>query len=108
MTLQFVKEVLARRPFQPVRIILAGGESCELRQPEMALLTRNEVLLGTGSTEDGVPAEFKILSIPRISAIVPIGSPGVPQRIPDLHAAAMQTAGDFDEPLPDEFWTGQP
>ena len=35
--------------------------------------------------------------------------PPVPkQRIPGLHAGAIQIAPDFDAPLPDEFWTGQP
>jgi antitoxin (DNA-binding transcriptional repressor) of toxin-antitoxin stability system len=29
-------------------------------------------------------------------------------RIAGLHAGAIQPAPDFDAPLPDEFWTGQP
>jgi prevent-host-death family protein len=29
-------------------------------------------------------------------------------RTPSLHPGAFQVAADFDEPLPDEFWTGQP
>ena len=27
-------------------------------------------------------------------------------RIPGLHRGAIWTSEDFDEPLPDEFWTG--
>lgn len=27
-------------------------------------------------------------------------------RIPELHAGAIQTSDDFDEPLPEEFWIG--
>jgi len=29
-----------------------------------------------------------------------------PSRIAGLHAGAIWTSDDFDEPLPDEFWTG--
>ncbi len=35
----------------------------------------------------------------------PGGSPG-PARIPGRHAGQIQMADDFDEPLPDSFWTG--
>ena len=27
-------------------------------------------------------------------------------RTPGLHAGAIQMSGDFDEPLPESFWTG--
>jgi antitoxin (DNA-binding transcriptional repressor) of toxin-antitoxin stability system len=37
----------------------------------------------------------------RLVAIVPGGL-----RIPGLHPGAMVMAPDFDDPLPDEFWTG--
>lgn len=29
------------------------------------------------------------------------------RRVPDLHPGAFQESEDFDEPLPDEFWTGE-
>jgi prevent-host-death family protein len=29
-------------------------------------------------------------------------------RTPDLHPGSIWTSDDFDEPLPDEFWTGTP
>jgi len=28
-------------------------------------------------------------------------------RTPGLHTGAIHTSADFDEPLPDEFWTGK-
>jgi antitoxin (DNA-binding transcriptional repressor) of toxin-antitoxin stability system len=51
-----------------------------------------EVLLTDGAT-------------PR-ARLVPCGGPG--PRLPGLHAGAIQAAPDFDAPLPDEFWAGQP
>ena len=46
-------------------------------------------------TQDDVP----------LARLVPIASPMTP-RIAGLHSGATWTSEDFDEPLPDEFWTG--
>ena len=75
MTVQTFKAMLARRPFQPVRLVLSSGNSYEIRHPEMAMLTRTDILVGTGLAEDGVPAQFKILSLLHITAIEPIQAP---------------------------------
>lgn len=44
-------------------------------------------------------------AIPR-ARLVPCG--GAAPRVAGLHAGAIQTAPDFDAPLPDDFWTGGP
>ena len=36
-----------------------------------------------------------------IAKLLPIS-----ERVPGLHAGNISTSGDFDEPLPDEYWTG--
>lgn len=36
-----------------------------------------------------------------VARLVPIG-----KRVAGLHAGAIWTSDDFDEPLPGEFWTG--
>ena len=72
MTVQTFRELLARRPFQPVRLILSSGQAHEIRHPEMALLTRTDILIGTDLAEDGVPAQFKICSLLHVTAIEPI------------------------------------
>jgi len=39
--------------------------------------------------------------------MVPVARLGpVSTRVVGLHAGAIWTSPDFDEPLPDEFWTG--
>jgi prevent-host-death family protein len=38
--------------------------------------------------------------------LVPL--PAAKPRTAGLHLGAIQVAEDFDEPLSDEFWTGQP
>ena len=72
MTLQTFREMLSRRPFQPVRLTLSSGQSYEIRHPEMAMLTRTSLLVGTDVAEDGVPAEFKIISLLHVTAIEPL------------------------------------
>jgi hypothetical protein len=72
MTVQTFKEMLSRRPFQPVRVTLSSGQSYEIRHPENALLTRTTLLVGVDETPDGVPAEFKILSLLHVTSMEPI------------------------------------
>lgn len=76
MTVQTCREMLARRPFQPVRVTLSSGQSYEVRHPEMALLTRTSLLVGVDVADDGVPTEFKILSLLHVTAIEPFTPTG--------------------------------
>jgi hypothetical protein len=72
MTVQTFREMLGRRPFQPVKVTLSSGQSYEIRHPETALLTRTDLLIGVDVADDGVPAEFRILSLPHVTAIKPL------------------------------------
>jgi hypothetical protein len=74
MTVQTFRELLARRPFKPFRLVMSSGQTYDVRHPEMALLTRSDLLVGIDETEDGVPAEFKICSLLHVSAIEPINT----------------------------------
>ena len=64
MTLQAFRELLHQRPFRPFRLVMSSGQTYEVRHPEMALLTRTDLLVGTNVANDGVPAEFRICSLP--------------------------------------------
>lgn len=75
MTLQTYRELLNARPFRPFRITLSSGQSYEIRHPEMAWLTRTDLLVGVDITEDGVPAEFRICSLLHITTIEPLNTP---------------------------------
>ena len=68
MTVQTFRELLTRQPFQPFRLIMSSGQSYEVRHPEMALLTRSDMLVGV-EVEDGVAAEFKICSLLHVTTI---------------------------------------
>ncbi len=69
MTVQNFREMLGTKPFKPVKLILSSGQAYEIRHPEMAMLTRTSILVGTNVADDGVPAEFKICSLLHVTAI---------------------------------------
>ncbi len=68
------KELLTQRPFKPFRLVMSSGQTYEVRHPEMALLTKTDILVGIDETDDGVPAEFKICSLLHVTAIEPLAS----------------------------------
>jgi len=74
MTVQTFRELLARRPFRPFLLVMSSGQAYEVRHPEMAMLTRTDILVGTDVAEDGVPAEFKICSLLHVTAVEPLPS----------------------------------
>lgn len=74
MTVQTFRELLTQTPFQPFRLVMSSGQSYDVRHPEMAMLTKSDILVGIDETDEGVPAEFKICSLLHVSAIEPISS----------------------------------
>ncbi len=74
MTVQTFREILAKRPFEPFRLVMSSGQSYEVRHPEMAWLTRTDILVGIDETNEGVPAEFRICSLLHVATIEPLTS----------------------------------
>lgn len=71
MTVQTFRNLLSAQPFKPFRLVMSSGESYEVRHPEMAFVTKSDMLVGT-DVEDGVPAEFRICSLLHVATIEPI------------------------------------
>lgn len=74
VTVQTFRELLTQRPFKPFRMIMSSGQSYEVRHPEMALLTKTDMLVGVNESEEGVPAEFKICSLLHVTAVEPVSA----------------------------------
>jgi hypothetical protein len=74
MTVQTFRQLLAQKPFKPFRLVMSSGQSYEVRHPEMALLTRTDILVGVGETEEGVPAEFCICALLHVATVEPLNS----------------------------------
>jgi len=70
------------------RTIDVGKEPPDLQVLLSLVAQGTEVVLTEGDTP--------------IARLVPVG-----KRVAGLHAGAIRTSEDFDEPLPDEFWTGR-
>ena len=73
MTLESIHEWLQKRPFQQIRISSSSGESYEVRHPEMALLTRTELLIGIAERR-GFPSRYRAVSLLHITAVEPLDS----------------------------------
>jgi hypothetical protein len=71
MTVQTFRNLLTERPFRPFRLVMSSGQTYEVRHPEMAMLTRTDILVGIDETDEGVPAEFKICSLLHVTAVEP-------------------------------------
>jgi hypothetical protein len=74
MTVGTFRELLSQQPFRPFRLVMSSGQSYEVRHPEMAMLTRTDLLVGVHPTKDGVPAEFRICSLLHVTTVEPIES----------------------------------
>ena len=74
MSLQTFRELLTRQPFQPFRLVMSSGQAYDVRHPEMALLTRTDILVGIDETDEGVPANFKICSLLHVTAVEPLST----------------------------------
>jgi hypothetical protein len=74
MTIQSFRDLLTTKPFKPFRLVMSSGQTYDVRHPEMAMLTRSDMLVGIGEIDEGVPADFKICSLLYVTALEPIGA----------------------------------
>lgn len=80
MTVQTFRELLLQRPFKPFRLVMSSGQTYDVRHPEMAWLTRTDILVGIDETDEGVPAEFRICSLLHVATVEPLSPTGKEQR----------------------------
>jgi hypothetical protein len=73
MTVQNFRDLLARRPFQPFRLIMSGGKAYEVRHPEMAFLSKTAIYVGV-DVKDDIPAEYRICSLLHVTAVEPLAT----------------------------------
>ena len=51
---------------------MSSGKTYDVRHPEMAMLTRTDLLVGIDIADDGIPAEFDFCSLLHVTAIEPL------------------------------------
>jgi hypothetical protein len=73
MTAEALQDWMQRRPFQPFRITTSSADAYEIRHPEMAFLTRAEIVFGLGE-RGGIPSRYRTVSLLHVTAIEPTDS----------------------------------
>ena len=72
MTVQTFRDLLKKQPFQPFRLVMSSRKSYEVRHPEMAFVTRSDILVGVDEDDEGVPADFRICSLLHVTSVEPM------------------------------------
>jgi hypothetical protein len=72
MTVQTFRDLLKKQPFQPFRIVLSSGQHYDIPHPEMAFLTKTDLIVGTGVLDDTAPETYRICSLLHITAVEPM------------------------------------
>jgi len=76
MTATNVRDLLRQKPFRPFRLVMSSGESYEVRHPEMALVLKNDILVGTDVVDNDMPAEFRICPLLHVATVEPMPTQG--------------------------------
>jgi hypothetical protein len=69
MTLEALKTLINRRPFEPLRITMSSGQVFEVRHPEMAALSRNYMLIIVPDEQGGPTDRWEYLSYLHIAHV---------------------------------------
>jgi len=73
MTAEALRDGMQRRPFEPFLFSIKHETAYEIRHPEMAFLTRAEIIIGLGE-RGGIPSRHRTVSLLHVMAAEPIDS----------------------------------
>lgn len=76
MTTTMFRDLLRQRPFRPFRLVMSSGETYDVRHPEMAWVTHNDIFVGIDAADDGVPVDARICPLLHVTAIEPLPAAG--------------------------------
>jgi hypothetical protein len=80
MTPDKIQEHLRRQPFQPFKVFLSDGSVHEVRHPEMALITRREVIIAMPQDPKDFPERTVTCDLLHVTRIEPINGRGAGPR----------------------------
>jgi len=76
MTPEELRSELRRQPFVPLRIHLTDGKVYEIRHPEMVMVKRREIYVGTETAPgSGVAAECDLVSLLHVVRVEAVSQP---------------------------------
>ena len=80
MTAETLHEHLRRQPFQPFRVFLSDGSKHDVRHPEMALLTRREIIIAVPQDAQDIPERTVICDLLHVTRVEPINGKSASRR----------------------------
>ena len=78
MTSTMVRDLLRQHPFGPFRVVMSSGEAYEVRHPEMAWVTKNDLFVGIDEADDGLPADARICPVFHVATVEPLANDARP------------------------------
>jgi hypothetical protein len=75
LSFETIRLRLSARPYQPFRIVTSSGESYEVRHPEMAIVTKTEIVVALPDA-DGIPPRLQLVATLHVPALKPLNTAG--------------------------------
>lgn len=75
MSFETIRLRLNARPFQSFCIVTSSGESYEVRHPEMAIVTKTEIVVALPDN-DGIPTRLQLVATLHVTALEPLNTAG--------------------------------
>ena len=69
MTLEAIKAMLTRKPFEPLRIKTSNGETFEVRHPEMAMLAKSALVILHPDADGGPSDKVEYVSYLHVASV---------------------------------------
>lgn len=73
MAIDTLKNRLARRPFEPFRVVTSSGERYDARHPENAILYKTGLIVAHGGN-GSLPQSYADIALLHITAVEKLGS----------------------------------
>lgn len=72
MTVQYLRDLLTAQPFKPFRVVMSSGQFFDVPHPEMAWVTKSDLLVGIPDFDEAVPASHRTLSLLHVTSVEPL------------------------------------
>lgn len=72
MRAEQIRNHLRKQPYVPIRVFLSDGSAYDVRHPEMAAVSRTELVIGLDPSEDELPERFAYCDPVHVTRIEPI------------------------------------
>jgi hypothetical protein len=75
-----IREIVHRQPFQPFRLTLTDGRTVDVQHPELIMVGRSSVVVGTArpNAKEPIYDRYVTISLLHVMQIEPLESPASP------------------------------